>query len=176
VGENEPMTETLPAADRATAKHALAIYLKDHHAGGSAGVRLAARVAANVSPDVDGRDELPRVAGEIEEDLGTLRRIMVAEGVQPAVVKDTMAKCLEFVGRFKPNGRVTGRARLSDVIELETLLVGITGKAALWQSLADRGTRAGVDLDTLIARAAEQREVVSRCRDSAALKAFGRSD
>ena len=113
-----------------------------------------------------------RSAREIEEDLGTLGTIMAAEDVQPALIKDTAAKCAEIVGRFKPNGRLTGRSRLSDVIELETLLVGITGKAALWQTLAERGTRADVDLQELLSRASQQQSVVGRCRDSAALKAF----
>ena len=60
---------------------------------------------------------------------------MLAEKVRPNAAKDTVAKSLEPLGWFKPNGRITGRAPLSDVIELETLLVGITGKAALWKSL-----------------------------------------
>ncbi len=149
-----------------------AIYLKDHHAAGSAGTRLALRLAKDVAPDVEPGDDLRRVAREIEEDLGTLERIMEAEGVQPAVIKDTVAKCAEFLGRFKPNGRLTGRSPLSDVIELETLLVGITGKAALWQTLAERGTRADVDPHELLSRASRQQSIVGRCRDSAALKAF----
>ena len=40
---------------RGAGRDALAIYLKDHHAAGSAGARLAARVAANVSADVEAR-------------------------------------------------------------------------------------------------------------------------
>ena len=115
---------------------------------------------------------LQRVAREIEEDLDTLGRIMEAEDVRPALIKDTVAKCAEFLGRFTPNGRLTGRSSLSDVIELETLLAGITGKAALWQTLAERGTRADIDPQQLLARASQQQSVVGRCRDSAALKAF----
>lgn len=157
---------------RRAGRDALAIYLKDHHAAGSAGARLAARVAANVSADVEARDELLRVAAEVAQDLQTLTVVMQAENVQPNAVKDMLAKCLELLARLKPNGRITGRARLSDVIELETLVVGITGKAALWKSLAQRGTSTGTDFDALLARAEQQRDVVSRCRDSAARLAF----
>jgi hypothetical protein len=166
------MEATHPLESSGAGRDALAIYLKDHHAAGSAGARLAARVAANVSADVDARDELPRVASDVEQDLQTLTAIMLAENVQPNAIKDTLAKCFELVARLKPNGRLTGRARLSDVIELETLVVGITGKAALWKSLAQRGTSTGTDFDALLARAEQQRDVVSRCRDSAARLAF----
>ena len=128
------MAGTHPNGNDGEAPRALAIYLKDHHAAGSAGARLAARLAENISPDVEGRDELARVAQEVKEDLHTLERVMLAEKVRPNATKDTLAKGLELLGRLKPNGQVTGRAPLSDVIELETLLVGIAGKAALWRS------------------------------------------
>jgi hypothetical protein len=158
----------------AEAPRALAIYLKDHHAAGSAGVRLAARLAENVSPEVEARDELARVAQEVQEDLHTLERVMLAEKVRPNPTKDTLAKGLELLGRFKLNGQLTGRAPLSDVVELETLLIGITGKAALWKSLSEGGTRAKVDLDELLGRADAQHAIVSRYRDRAASRAFAR--
>jgi len=158
----------------AEAPRALAIYLKDHHAAGSAGVRLAARLAESVSPEVEARNELARVAQEVQEDLHTLERVMLAEKVRPNATKDTLAKGLELLGRFKPNGRLTGRAPLSDVVELETLLVGITGKAALWKSLSEGRTRAKVDLDELLGRADAQHAIVSRYRDRAASLAFAR--
>src|SRR4051794_39516910 len=127
-GQNEPMPGTHSNANGGRTPRALAIYLKDHHAAGSAGVRLAARIAENISPAVEARSELARVAQEVQEDLHTLERVMLAEQVCPNATKDTLAKGVELLGRFKLNGRVTGRAPLSDVIELETLLIGITGK------------------------------------------------
>jgi len=51
---------------------------------------------------------------------------------------------------------------------------GITGKAALWKSLAEGGTRATVDLDELLGRAEAQRATVSLHRDRAASRAFAR--
>ena len=159
-------------ANGGKAPRALAIYLKDHHAAGSAGARLAARIAE--SAEDEARADLARIAQEVQEDLHTLERVMLAEKVRPNAAKDTVAKSLELLGRLKPNGRITGRAPLSDVIELETLLVGITGKAALWKSLAEGGTKASVDLDELLGRADAQRATVSRCRDRAASRAFAR--
>jgi hypothetical protein len=151
----------------------LAIYLKDHHAAGTAGRRLAERAAKNVSPDVEGRDQLLRVATEIGADLGKLEEIMGSQGVPPSKVKDTLAVLFETLGRLKLNGRLRGRSRLSDVVELETLLIGITGKAALWQALGEALPDPEHSYETLIARARAQIEVVSRSRDSAARKTFG---
>src|SRR3954470_16263479 len=168
------MPDTASNGHDAEAPRALAIYLKDHHAAGSAGVRLAARLAENVSPEVEARDELARVAREVQEDLYTLERVMMAEKVRPNAAKDTLAKGFELLGRFKLNGRRTGRAPLSDVIELETLLVGITGKAALWKSLAEGGTKASVDLDELLTRPDAGRPPVPRCRARAPPRASAR--
>ncbi len=78
----------------------------------------------------------------------------------------------EHLGRLKLNGRVFGRARLSDVIELETLFVGITGKLSLWETLSLIGLRPDIDLDALAARARAQRAAVGRCRESASINTF----
>ena len=156
-------------------KRPLAIYLKDHHAAGSAGRRLAIRAAKNISLDVEGRGELSRIANEIRLDLRTLEGIMRSEGITPSSLKDTLAVVLEGLGRLKLNGRISGRAPLSDVIELETLLIGITGKAALWTALGQALPDTEHDYDSLVARAHAQIETVSRCRDSAALNTFGGS-
>ena len=156
-------------------EHRLAIYVRDHHAAGRAGRRLAVRAARSVSSAVEGRDQLPRVAKEIEADLESLDAIMRFEGITPSVVKDSVAVVLEGLGRLKLNGRALGRSRLSDVIELETLLIGITGKAALWRTLSRALDGSEHDFDALIERAQAQIEAVSRCRDSAALNTFGRA-
>lgn len=153
--------------------HPLGIYLKDHHAAGSAGSRLAARAAGNVMDDVDSREELPRIASEIEADLHLLETVMRSEGVRPSPVKDGLAVAGEVLGRLKLNGRLRGRSRLSDVVELEILLMGITGKAALWRTLAAALPGSEVDFDALVDRAQTQIDTVTRCRDSAARLTFG---
>jgi len=153
----------------------LAIYLRDHHAAGSAGARLAARAAKSVTPGVAGREELPRIAGEIQADLETLTMIMRSQGVSPSAVKDNIAVALQGLGRLKLNGRIARRSPLSDVVELETLLVGITGKVALWRTLSRVVAGSAVDFDALVGRAQTQIEAVVRCRDSAASRSFGGS-
>jgi len=152
----------------------LATYLRDHHAAGSAGTRLAARLAENVSARLECSDELGRVADEVADDLGTLERFMRLEGVGPSKLKDTLAIMAGRIGATKPNGKLVKRSPLSDLIELETLLVGITGKASLWTSLARRRPSDAAELEELRSRAQAQADVVSRCRDSASILALGR--
>ena len=150
----------------------LPIYLRDHHAAGSAGARLARRAAENVSPKIVGQPGLSAISDEIAADLRTLEAIMAGEGVEPSMVKDAAAIAAGELGQLKPNGHLRRRSLLSDVIELETLMVGIKGKAALWKSLAEALPGSDVDFEALQERAARQLDSVSRCRDDAAKHAF----
>jgi hypothetical protein len=149
----------------------LAIYLQDHHAAGVAGARLARRVASTVSSD-DSTVDLPRVAEEIAEDLSSLESIMRGLGTKPNAMKDAMARAGERLGRLKPNGRLRQRSPLSDVLELETLLVGITGKQALWVSLRRADVLPSEQLDRLALRAEGQKRTVESARETAARRAF----
>ena len=149
----------------------LAIYLRDHHAAGVAGTRVARRVALAAERD-SGNDDLRRVASEIREDLVTLERIMHRLGVEPDRAKDTLLRIAERVGRLKLNGRILRRSPLSDLLELETLVVGITGKQALWVSLRDVPAIRGEELDQLLDRAEEQKRVVENARVKAAKRSF----
>jgi hypothetical protein len=149
----------------------LAIYLRDHHAAGVAGATVARRVATAV--ERDSRDgDLRRVASEISEDLITLEGIMRRLGVEPDRVKDTFSRIAERSGRLKLNGRLLRRSPLSDLLELETLVVGITGKQALWVSLREITVIEIEDLDLLFERAEEQKRVVENARVAAAKRSF----
>ena len=149
----------------------LAIYLRDHHAAGAAGTRVARRVALAAEHD-SGNDDLRRVASEIREDLITLEGIMRRLGVEPDRTKDTLSRIAERVGRLKLNGRILRRSPLSDLLELETLVVGITGKQALWVSLRNVPAVQGEQLDQLLERAEEQKRVVENARVTAARRSF----
>jgi hypothetical protein len=151
----------------------LRTYLQDHHAGATAGRELARR-AVGANGDSPYGAELSRVAGEIEEDLATLESVMEQLGVKPHALKDRAAWAAEKVGRLKPNNRLLGYSPLSRVIELEGLVIGVTGKLALWEALGDvPGERIrGVDLAALAARAEDQRQRLDRLRRDAAREAF----
>lgn len=147
----------------------LAIYLRDHHAAGVAGARLARRAALSVN---SGNAELSRVAAEIGQELVVLEDIMRRLGVQPDHVKDRLARIAERLGRLKLNGRLSSRSPLSDLLELEALVVGITGKQALWVSLREIPSIGIDELDRLIERAENQKRVVETARVAAAKRSL----
>jgi hypothetical protein len=152
-------------------KSLLAIYLEDHHAAGVAGSRLAARVAATTASERSEVD-LSRVAQEIAEDLAALESLMRRLGAEPNTMKDTIARVGERLGRLKPNGRLRERSPLSDLLELEALAVGITGKRALWVSMRNTGLVPAEELDRLIERAEDQHRIVESAREAAARRAL----
>jgi hypothetical protein len=153
----------------------LAIYLQDHYAGASAGLALARRAQRENANSSYG-DELAGVVAAIESDREQLARIMKSLGVKSDPVKVILARVAERVGRLKPNGRLISYSPLSRLIELEALVIGITGKLALWRTLRDAAGGAQplrANLDSLIASAEAQRDVVERLRLRAARDAFG---
>jgi hypothetical protein len=153
----------------------LAIYLQDHHAAAVAGVRLARRVASTASNN-DLSNDLSDVATEIAADLATLERFMGKLGTRRNGVKDATARVGERLGRLKLNGRLQERSPLSDVVELETLVVGITGKQALWASLRSATSLPAEELDHLVDRAERQKRIVEGARRAAARRAFDQHD
>jgi len=157
----------------ADARTLFRLYLRDHHAAGTAGSSIAKRLAANVTVGAAARKELAEVAAEIHADLRRLEDIMAAEEITRGVTKDLLAKVGAALHALKLNGRVRSRSPLSDVLELETLLAGVTAKGALWKTLKTVPLRTDLDVDELIARADEQSATLARWRDAASSHAFG---
>ena len=88
-----------------------------------------------------------------------------------------VAWAVEKVTRLKPNGRLVGYSPLSRVLELEGLVMGITGKLELWRTL-DQLEDGNPALDEthireLIRRAESQRDRVEDLRLKAAAEAMG---
>jgi hypothetical protein len=137
----------------------LKIYLEDHYAAATAGLELSRRTAGANRGTPYG-PVLERVAREIEEDRDSLRAIMTQLGVGPDRMKMAGAWAGEKAGRLKLNGHLTGYSPQSRVIEIEGLVVGVTGKRCLWAALrqiAPQEPRLGAEeLDRLIARAERQ--------------------
>jgi hypothetical protein len=140
----------------------LAIYLNDHLAGATVGVELARRGHASNRGDSAFGEPLGWICKEIEEDRATLEQVIDRLGFSRSRVKPAGAWVAEKLGRLKLNGRLRGYSPLSRVLELEGLLIGITGKMALWETLAElEGVeRLGIDFAQMTARAAGQRSVV----------------
>ena len=157
------------------ASRELSIYLRDHMSGSVLGRDLARR-AAGANEGSDYGEELARIAAEIDEDRDALATVMSLLGVSRNPVKEAGAWAGEKLGRLKLNGRLTGYSPLSRLVELEGLMLGVSGKAGLWTALKESGAleahRSEIDLDLLIERAASQRDRLEAMRRRAAREAL----
>lgn len=137
-------------------------YLQDHHAGSSAGLDAVRRVAEGHSePEV--REAVARLADQIEEDQTALEALMERFDAKPSKLKDAVGSLGEKFARLKPNERIADRSPLSDIEELEALVLGVHGKGMLWKAMLDLGDpRADLDeMQRLADRAeAQERELV----------------
>jgi hypothetical protein len=153
----------------------LAVYLQDHHAGAVTGLNLARRIAGQNEGTPYG-EELARIAGEIERDQRTLEELMAKLDVGTDRIKDTVAWGGEKLGRLKPNARWFSYSPLSRLIELEGLVLGVTGKLGLWRALQRVAPEIdgldGFDFAALAARADDQRARLEDLRLSAAAEAL----
>jgi hypothetical protein len=151
----------------------IGIYLEDHYAGATGGLELARRLLAS-NRDSEWAEDLERFCVEAEEDRTALRDVMEALGVRRNLPKAYGAWAFEKVGRLKLNGRLTGYSPLSRLVEVELLVVAVTGKRSLWDALrrADRPELERFDLEGLEHRAEAQRAVLKRIHDGAAAEAF----
>jgi hypothetical protein len=143
----------------------LATYLNDHLAGSTAGLELARRARGANEGTALGAS-LADLTDEIDEDRDVLKRVMGTLGVRQDRAKVAVAWAGEKVGRLKLNGRLIGYSPLSRVVELEGLLLGVSGKAALWRMLRrlDHPQLESFDFDALTARAERQRDELERWR------------
>ncbi|MFI5121949.1 MAG: hypothetical protein ACHQJ5_03555 [Vicinamibacteria bacterium] len=151
----------------------LRTYLQDHHAGSTVGLELARR-AAGSNEDTEYGTELARIADEIAEDRVTLEQVMDRLGVKASAIKDAAGWTAEKFGRLKPNNSLFSYSPLSRVVELEGLVIGVTGKLALWESLrtAVGESLDGIEFAALSERAADQRSRLEALRKRAAAEAF----
>src|SRR5215212_954736 len=110
----------------------LPIYLNDHYAGSTLGSELAKRAAKNNDGNADFGPPLARLATEIDQDRGDLRRIMARLDVSEDRIKAALFWVGEKVGRLKPNGELLQFSPLSRLVEIEGLITGVGGKHSLW--------------------------------------------
>ena len=153
----------------------LRIYLNDHLAGSVGAIGQAEHCLAHNRESELGAF-LERLLKEIEEDQAVLKDLIGRIGGAENPLKKTAAWVSEKVQRIKPSGEVIGYSDLNRLEELETLLLGIAGKRALWDlldaiSASDDRLRA-VDFRALAQRAQRQRDEVEAFRIDAARRAF----
>lgn len=153
----------------------LAVYLNDHLAGATVGHELAKRAASSN----EGNDYGVFLAGlenEIAEDRAALVQLMERLEIKQDRLKTTGAYLGEKLGRLKPNAHLVGYSPLSRVVELEFLLLGVTGKLGMWRALlevaeSDERLDAG-ELTTLVERAERQRDELEAHRLGATRDTF----
>lgn len=126
--------------------------------------------------DNEGREFGAVLAGlerDIRQDRDTLYEVVEVLGAKPDRFKQASGWAIEKLSRIVFAYRFTGSKDLSRLMQTEALSLGIEGKLAGWcalKELADADL--GVDLDALIARAADQRRRLEPFRIAAAKRAF----
>lgn len=137
-------------------------YLNNHLTGGSGAIEMAEHCrAANSGEPL--AQFLGDLVVEIQADHQTLQDLMASLDATQNRVKQVTARVGEKVSRIK-----MGSGDLGNLLTLETLSLGIEGKAGMWKSLKEVRDEhpgfASVDLGALIKRAEEQRGAVERWR------------
>ncbi|MFD5629185.1 transaldolase [Streptomyces sp. NPDC127072] len=171
-GEEEA-TPASPGDGNRDSDGMLGIYLNDHLSGATAGLELFRRAAQAQKgrPDDAALKELTRA---VKEDRDSLTQIMTDLGISPDQSKVALGWLAEKAGRLKPNGHLFSRSPLSDVLEAESMLLGVQGKAACWKTLralAETDDRLYAEhLDTLLERAEHQSAMLEAIRIAAATR------
>ena len=127
----------------------LRIYLRDHDAAGSGGLRLIRRCRRSNTGSPFG-PQLADVERAIEADRVDLERILRQLDVSPSRLRRAVAWTGATVGVLKLNGRVASYSPLSRVVELEALASAVQAKARLWETLTSIApAHRNLDLDVL---------------------------
>lgn len=136
---------------------------------------LAKRMAKENQGNEFGR-EMSQIAAAIEEDQAALERILNSVGARTRRWRQAGAILGERLSRLKPNGKLFSYSPLSRVLELEGLILGVSGKLQLWRSLLEaRSQDSRFDvaaLERLRDRASEQRRQLEQLHARAAKQAF----
>jgi hypothetical protein len=161
--------------DRTERDRLLRVYLSDHLAGSVAGTRLARRLA-NAERDGPAGPALALLADEIEEDRRKLVTLVDTLGIEQRRYKQVVAWLGAWIGRLKLNGRLIRRSPLSTVVEMESLLMGLRGKLAGWETLRSvvgEHPVETVELGHLIARGMAHLDTLAALHHDAAIRALG---
>jgi hypothetical protein len=157
------------------ADKAMEVYLNDHLAGAMFGSDLARQIESQ-SDETELGTRMGEIAMQIEEDQESLTDLMQRMGVSKNPVKQATTWVAEKLSRVKLTGVTSGEDGLGLFMALETLSLGVEGKASLWRMLRhveDRYPELDErELDVLIARAEAQRDVLELERAEAGRRTF----
>ena len=157
------------------ADRALHVYLNDHLAGAMLGSDLADRIRRQHEGTPLG-DVMGQIAPQIEEDRQTLLMLMERMGASKNPIKQATGWAAEKAGHVKFSGMLTGEPEHGAFMALESLALGVEGKAGLWRALKEVADEypelRATDLDDLIRRAEVQRATLERERLAAGRRAL----
>ena len=157
------------------ADKAIDVYLNDHLAGAMLGSDLAEQIRAQNHGSALG-ELMESLAPQIEQDRQTLIDLMQQLGSSKNPVKQATAWIAEKASRAKFSGMTSGEAELGTFMALETLTLGVRGKACMWKALKQVANQhapiASMNLDDLIDRAHTQQDALERERLAAGTRAL----
>ncbi|MCR4514150.1 hypothetical protein [Aeromicrobium sp. 50.2.37] len=155
----------------------IAHHVHTHLAGSAAGIDLFGRSAdAQLDPDIGAmvRD----IHRELLDERRRLRRMADDLGVGESKALTLAARAGERVGRLKPNGSLTERTDMTDLVELEAMRTAVAGKHAGWQALLSvvdvHPALDRTELEELIAQAEAQQVRLAQAHTQAAARALVR--
>jgi hypothetical protein len=155
----------------------LSNYLNDHLAGSVAAIELLNRLIETYEAKPLG-GFFRKLRGEIEADQATLQHLIHKLGVQESKARKAAGWVAEKLSRAKIPLSRPSESEMGLFLALETLVLGITGKHALWRALAGASKNAPVlaqvDYAVLQTRALEQRDRVEAKRVQVASRLFSR--
>lgn len=147
-------------------------YLNDHLAGAAFGVDLVTKMRSDNVGSEFGL-VLAGLERDIRQDRAVLQQVVETLGPKSDRIKQASGWTTEKLSRIIFSYRVTGSNDLSRLMQAEALSLGIEGKLAGWRALKELAVAdLGVDLEALIARAADQRRRLEPFRIAAAKRAF----
>lgn len=153
----------------------LTTYLNDHHAGSLAALEMLDHLIETFEGKALGIF-FRELRAEIQSDQQTLENLIEEIGIDESAVKKAGAWLAEKFSRAKIRVSDSADDQLGLLQALEALMLGITGKRALWSALAAAAERVPqlrtLDYATLERRATEQRDSVEAKRREVAREVF----
>jgi hypothetical protein len=157
------------------ADRAIDVYLNDHLAGAMLGSDLAEQIRQRHEGTPLG-ELMGSIAPEIEADRERLVDLMDRMDVSRNPIKQATGWLAEKASRLKFSGIASGEPDQSAFMALETLMLGVEGKASLWRALREIRSQypalLSTDLEDLIARAERQRDALEHERLAAGARAL----
>lgn len=158
------------------ADRAMDVYLNDHLAGAMLGNDLAEQIRDRHEGTPLG-DRMRSIAAQIDEDRQTLLDLMERMGVARNPVKQATGWVAEKASRVKFSGLASGEPDHGAFMALESLTLGVEGKACLWRALKEVASQhpplASTNLDELIKRAEAQHSALERERLAVGKRTLG---